>query len=150
MFRGSFEHCIDEKGRVSVPVRFREVLQALEDNRVVITNFRIRGEPCLDVYPHKAWRDLEDKLRAKPQFDLRVERFQNYYVARAQDCELDRQGRILLPPQLRDFAELKKDVVFTSALDKFRAWSPDVWAKVFAEAEQRLVEHPEDLTELGI
>lgn len=150
MFRGSFEHCVDEKGRVSIPIRFREVLQSLDDNRVVITNFRIGGEPCLDVYPYKAWRDLENRLRAKPQFDTKVQRFQNYYFAPAQDCELDRQGRILLPPDLREFAQLKKDVRFTSALDRFRIWSPELWAKVFAEAERRLVEHPEDLNELEI
>src|SRR5262245_33064447 len=124
MFRGSFDHSIDEKGRVSVPARFREMLQSLDDNRVVITNFRCAGEPCLDVYPYKNWRELEDKLRAKPQFDLKVLRFQNYYFAQAHDCELDRQGRILLPTILRDYAQLKKDVRFTSALDKFRIWSP--------------------------
>jgi MraZ protein len=150
MFRGSFEHCIDEKGRVSVPVRFRDILQGLGDNRVVITNFRIGGEPCLDVYPSISWRELEDKLRAKPQFDLKFLRFQNYYFASAQDCELDRQGRILLPPILRDYALLKKDVLFTSAIDKFRIWSPEVFKKSFAEVDQQLVEHPEEMGDLGI
>ena len=150
MFRGSFEHGIDDKGRVSVPARFREMLQSSEDSRVVITNFRIAGEPCLDVYPYKAWRELEERLRAKPQFDLKVLRFQNYYFAPAHDCEIDRQGRILLPPILRDYAQLKKDVRFTSALDKFRIWSPESWARVFADVEQRFLEHPEDLSDLGI
>src|SRR6188768_1773230 len=112
MFRGSFEHGIDDKGRVQIPARFREMLQSSEDSRVVITNFRIDGEPGLDVYPYKAWRDLEERLRAKPQFDLKVLRFQNYYFASAHDCELDRQGRILLPTNLREYAGLKKDVRF--------------------------------------
>lgn len=150
MFRGSFEHCIDEKGRVSVPVRFREMLQSLGDNRVVITNFRIGDAPCLDVYPYKAWCELEQRLQSKPQFDLKFLRFQSFYCASAQDCELDRQGRILLPPILREYAQLKKDVRFTAALEKFRMWSPEAWAKVFSEVEQRLVEHPEDLSDLGI
>jgi len=150
MFRGSFEHGIDDKGRVQIPARFREMLQSSEDSRVVITNFRIAGEPCLDVYPYKAWRDLEERLRAKPQFDLKVLRFQNYYFASAHDCELDRQGRILLPTNLREYAGLKKDVRFTSALDKFRMWSPESWARVFADVEQRFHEYPEDLSDLGI
>jgi MraZ protein len=150
MFRGTYDHSVDDKGRVSVPARFREILQSLDDNRVVITNFRIGTEPCLDVYPYKAWRELEDRLREKPQFDLKFLRFQNYYIAPAQDCELDRQGRILLPPILRDYAQLKREVRFTSALDKFRMWNPELWTIVFADVERRLVEHPEDLSELGI
>ena len=150
MFRGSFEHGIDDKGRVQIPARFREMLQSSEDSRVVITNFRIAGEPCLDGYPYKAWRELEERLRAKPQFDLKVLRFQNYYFASAHDCELDRQGRILLPTNLREYAGLKKDVRFTSALDKFRMWSPESWARVFADVEQRFHEYPEDLSDLGI
>lgn len=150
MFRGSFEHGIDDKGRVQIPARFREMLQTSEDSRVVITNFRIAGEPCLDVYPYKAWRELEERLRAKPQFDLKVLRFQNYYFASAHDCELDRQGRILLPTNLREYAGLKKDVRFTSALDKFRMWSPESWGRVFADVEQRFHEYPEDLSDLGI
>jgi MraZ protein len=150
MFRGTFEHCIDEKGRVSIPARFRDILLSSGDSRVVITSFRISGEPCLDVYPYKAWSDLEARLQEKPQFDLRFLHFQSYYCAPAQDCEIDRQGRILLPPILRDHAQLKKDVRFTAALNKFRMWSPELWAKVYAEVEHRFLEHPEDLNDLGI
>lgn len=150
MFRGTFEHCIDEKGRVSIPVRFREILQSSGDSRVVITSFRIKGEPCLDVYPYKAWTELEERLQQKPQFDLKVLNFQNYYCAAAQDCEIDRQGRILLPSILRDHAQLKSNVRFTSAFSKFRMWNPESWAKVYAQVEQQFIEHPEDLDALEI
>ena len=150
MFRGKFEHTIDDKGRVSVPVRFREYLQAMNDDRVVITNFMIASVRCLDVYPHAAWVQLEERLRARPQFEQRILRFQNYYFANAHDCVLDKQGRILLPPSLREYASLDKEVVFTSALEKFRIWSREKWNQVFGEAEQGIMEHPEDLAELGI
>ncbi len=150
MFRGTFEHSMDEKNRVSLPVRFRDILQQLGDSRVVITSFRFSGEPCLDVYPYKAWSDLEERLQGKPQFDLKFLNFHNYYIAPAQDCEIDRQGRILLPTNLRDHAQLKKDVRFTAALHKFRMWNPELWAKAYAQVEQRFVEHPEDLNDLGI
>src|SRR5216684_6745930 len=94
MFRGTFEHAIDEKGRVSVPARYREALQATNDDRVVITNFLFGSSArCLDVYPHAVWAEFEDRLRLKPQFDPRFLRFHNYYVAAAQDCVLDKQGR---------------------------------------------------------
>jgi MraZ protein len=150
MFRGTFEHTIDDKGRVSVPAKFREVLLASNDDRVVITNFFVGTLRCLDVYAVAAWQELEERLRAKPQFDPRVVRFQNYYFASAQDCVIDKQGRILLPPSLREYAGLNREVVFTSALAKFRIWDLAQWKEVFGDAERALMERPEDLTELGI
>jgi MraZ protein len=150
MFRGTFEHTIDDKGRVSVPARFREIVQATNDDRLVITNFMVNAVRCLDVYPYAAWTQLEERLLGKPRFDPRFLRFQNYYVAGAQDCVLDKQGRILLPPNLRQYAGLNRDVVFTSALDKFRIWDREQWSQVFGEAERFWMERPEDLSELGI
>jgi MraZ protein len=150
MFRGMFEHTIDDKGRVSVPARFREVLQAANDDRLVITNFFMASARCLDVYPHAAWLQFEERLRTKPQFDQRVMRFQNYYIAAAHECVLDKQGRILLPPTLREYAGLRRDLVFTSALEKFRIWDREQWKRVFDEAEQGFMENPGDLSELGI
>lgn len=150
MFRGKFEHTIDDKGRISVPARFREVLQASNDDRVVITNFIISSTRCLDVYPHAAWLRLEEQLREKPQFNQQVMRFQNFYFANAHECVLDKQGRILLAPTLREYAGLKRDVVFTSALDKFRIWDKEQWDRVFGEAEQSIMERPEELNDLEI
>ena len=150
MFRGKFEHTIDDKGRISVPARFREVLQASNDDRVVITNFIISSARCLDVYPHVAWVRLEEQLREKPQFNQQIMRFQNFYFANAHECVLDKQGRILLAPTLREYAGLKRDAVFTSALDKFRIWDKEQWDRVFGEAEQSILERPEELNNLGI
>jgi MraZ protein len=150
MFRGTFEHTIDEKGRVAIPVRFRETLQATNDDRLVITNFVVSSVRCLDVYPYAAWLQLEERLKAKPQFNQRVMQFQNYYFAAAQECILDKQGRVLLPATLREYAGLKRDVVFTSALEKFRLWDREQWKLVFGEAEQGIIDRPEDLNDLGI
>jgi MraZ protein len=150
MFRGTYEHSIDDKGRVSVPAKFREQLQASNDDRVVITNFVVHQSRCLEVYPFPAWVQLEERLRAKPQFDQRVVNFLNYYVSSAHDCELDKQGRILLPAPLREYAGLQRDVVFTSALEKFRIWDREQWRQVRDEGERQLIEHPEDLNVLEI
>jgi len=134
---------------VAVPARFREILQATND-RIVITNFFIGSTRCLDVYPHAAWMQLEERLRSKPQFDQLVLRFQNYYFTAAHDCDFDKQGRILLPPTLREYAGLKKDVVFTAAGEKFRIWDREQWKLVHGEAERGFMEHPEHFGELGI
>ena len=150
MFRGTFEHTIDDKGRVSVPARFREALLASNDDRVIITNFRIESSRCLDVYTVAAWQELEGLLREKAQFDPGIMRFEHYYVASAHDCVIDKQGRILLPPNLRQYAGLNRDVVFTALLGKFRIWDREQWKRVFDDAERALMERPQDLTALGI
>ncbi|MGD0949431.1 MAG: division/cell wall cluster transcriptional repressor MraZ [Candidatus Binatia bacterium] len=150
MFRGKFEHTIDEKGRVAIPARFRESLLANNDDRLIITNFVVSSVRCLDVYPYTVWQQLEERLRAQPQFTQRMTRFQNYYFTAAHECTLDKQGRVLLPPTLREYAGLKKDVMFTSALWKFRLWDREQWNRVFGEAEQYIIDNPEDLDDLGI
>jgi MraZ protein len=150
MFHGRFEHAIDSKGRVNVPVKYRDVLRGSGDDRLFVTNFVIQKVRCLDVYPSAAWMQLEARLREKPQFDPRIINFFNYYFAGAQDCQLDKQGRILIPPGLREYAGLAKDVVFTGALDKFRIWDRDSFTPVFSSGEQMLIEDPSILTEMGI
>ena len=150
MFRGMFEHTIDTKGRVAIPARFRESLLANNDDRLIITKFVVSSVRCLDVYPYTVWQQLEERLRSQPQFTQRMMKFQNYYFAAAHECTLDKQGRVLLPPTLREYAGLKKDVMFTSALTKFRLWDREQWNRVFGEAEQYIIDNPEDLDDLGI
>jgi MraZ protein len=115
MFRGRFEHTIDPKGRLSVPAKFREVLLGKSDDRIVITNFVLEAARCLDVYPLDEWLRFEEEIRKKPRFDRRMVMFQNYYLAGACECSVDKQGRILISPLLRTYANLKRDVVLVSA-----------------------------------
>ena len=150
MFRGSFEHTIDSKGRLSIPARFREVLLGRGDDRIVITNFVINDHRCLDVYPLDEWLRLEEEIRKRPKFDRRMVLFQNYYLGGACECQVDPQGRILVPPLLRKYANLKRDVIVVSALEKFRVWDTEAWKKIFAEAEEKLLQDPDFLGDLGL
>ncbi|MFQ5683650.1 MAG: division/cell wall cluster transcriptional repressor MraZ [Candidatus Binatia bacterium] len=150
MFRGSFEHTLDTKGRVSIPSRFREVLLGKGDERIVITNFVIDGIRCLDVYPLDEWLRLEEEIRKKPKFDRRMVLFQNYYLGGAFECDVDKQGRILIPPLLRQYANLKRNVCLVSALDKFRVWDREAWRKIFSEGEEKLMQDPDFLSDLGL
>jgi MraZ protein len=150
MFRGSFEHTLDGKGRLSIPAKFREVLLGKGDDRIVITNFLVESTRCLDIYPLDEWLRLEEEVRKKPRFDRRMVSFQNYYLGGASECVVDKQGRILIPPLLRKYADLKHDVVLVSALDKFRLWDKEAWKKVFAEAEDKLMQDPDFLGDLGL
>ena len=150
MFRGGFEHTIDPKGRLSIPAKFREVLIGKGDNRIVITNFVVDSTRCLDVYPIEEWMRFEEEIRKKPKFDRRMVLFQNYYLGGACECVVDTHGRILIPPMLRQYAGLKRDAILVSALDKFRVWDKEAWKKVFAEAEDKLMQDPDFLGDLGL
>jgi MraZ protein len=149
-FRGNYKHTIDAKGRLSVPAKFREVLLGKGDDRLIITNFVVEATRCLDVYPLDEWFRFEEEIRKRPKFDRRIVQFQNYYLSSASECVVDKQGRILIPPVLRQYADLKRDVVLVSALEKFRVWNNEAWKKVFVDAEEKLMQDPDFLGELGL
>lgn len=135
MFRGQFEHAIDAKGRTSFPSRFRDVLAAGNDLRLVLT--RALFDRCLHLYPMRAWEELEAKIAEMPQFEPNVVAFRRMYLSAAVECELDKQGRILVPPSLRDHAELGKDVIWAGMGKTAELWSKERWqaAQSMSEAE---------------
>jgi MraZ protein len=124
MFRGHYEHAIDDKGRTSLPARFRDVLSSA-DSRLVVTP--ALGDPCLDVYPMRAWEQLETKLAQLNAFDPQVIEFRRFYVSAAVECELDKQGRILVPTGLREHAGLMKSVLWLGHGEKAELWSREQW-----------------------
>ena len=150
MFRGSFEHTLDAKGRLSLPSRFRDVLAGKGDSRLMITNFMTGSARCLEVYPLDEWQRLEDAIRNRPRFNPEVNSFESYYLGRAQECPVDSQWRILIPPLLRKYAGLQRDVVLVSAVEKFRVWDQETWNKVFADAEEKFTQNPDSFGNLGI
>jgi MraZ protein len=126
MFRGHFEHAIDAKGRTSLPARFRDVLTP-GDLRLVLTP--ALGDSCLDVYPMRAWEELEQKLARLNEFEADVILFRRLYVSAAVECELDKQGRVLVPPTMRDHASLQKDVLWAGMGQKAELWSVERWSE---------------------
>lgn len=125
MFRGHFEHAIDAKGRTSLPARFRDVLAGGSDLRLVITP--ALGDPCLDVYPMRSWEDLESRLAQLNEFDAEVIAFRRLYVSAAVECDLDKQGRVLVPPSMREHGQLAKDVLWAGMGQKAELWSLERW-----------------------
>ena len=144
MFRGRYEHTIDPKGRLSIPSRYREELAA----RAVTTLVLSEGDHCVWAFPLDAWEQLEERLRLHPQLSPERRSIVRVMVASAKECPVDRAGRTLVPPELREFAGLKKDVMITGALDWFEIWSRDRWADHrqtlrvgFDEMTRKLSEH---------
>jgi len=146
MFRGRFDYTIDEKGRTSLPSKFREVLSSNYDERLIVTTF----DNCLWAYPVAEWQKIEEKISALPQFKSEVKALQRIFVSGATECPLDKQGRMVIPPTLRDYAELKKDIVFVGMTRRIEIWSKENWGKVFASSQQRLEIATEDLANLGL
>lgn len=135
MFRGHYEHAIDAKGRTSIPARFRDVLAAENDFRLVVTPALF--DPCLHVYPMKAWEELETKIGALSQFDANVVAFRRKYLSAAVDAEIDKAGRILIPPNLREYADLEKEVLWAGMGKTAELWSRARWknAQQMSEAD---------------
>jgi MraZ protein len=151
MFRGTFEQRIDEKGRINVPVKFRDALRELGDDRLFLTNFRVGDTRCLEGRPYAEWLREEARIGALTNISPAAKAFwDNFYLPGAQELTIDKQGRLLVPPTLRDFAELAKDVVFTGAGLKFRLWDHAKWETVRQAAEQHVVFDQNVLTELGL
>lgn len=146
MFRGRFEHTIDTKGRLSVPAHFREVLSTHFDERLVITNF----DGCLWAYPVVEWLAVEQKIAGLPQFKEEVKALQRVFVSGATECPIDKAGRILLPPTLRDYAGIVKDVVLVGMTRRIELWARERWVTVFSGAQSALTEMGEKLAELGL
>lgn len=122
MFMGEYNHIIDAKGRLIIPARFRELL----GEEFILT----KGlDGCLSIYPMDAWEAFETKLRALPLTNKNARTFTRFFVAGATNCELDRQGRILVPQTLREFAGLEKEVVLTGNLDRIEIWSKAKWSE---------------------
>ena len=132
MFKGTYHHRIDAKGRLPVPAAFRRSLG--EASAVVVTQL----DQCLAAYSPSEWAKLEGQLAALPAFSKPVKALTRLIASRAADCEIDVQGRILLPPGLRQAAGLGRDAVVVGVLNRFEVWAPDNWETFVRESERLL------------
>ena len=125
MFRGINGLNLDAKGRMVMPTRYRERFQKESKNVVVLTIDT--EEKCLLVYPLPEWEEIESKLALLPSFNPAARRIQRLLIGHATDVEMDGQGRILLPPLLREYAGLDKHAVLVGQGKKFELWDEAHW-----------------------
>jgi len=120
MFIGEYQHTIDIKGRLIMPSKFREGLGV----KFIIT----KGlDNCLFVYSMAEWANFEEKLRKLPIADKAAREFIRFFFSGAAECEVDKQGRILIPSNLREFAKLDKEIVVTGVSTRIEIWSKENW-----------------------
>ena len=141
MFMGEYNHTIDAKGRLIIPAKFREVL----GDEFVVTKGM---DGCLFVFDNSEWQVFAEKLRSLPMIDKEVRQFSRFFRAGAASVEVDKQGRILLPSVLRDFAGITKDTVLIGVGSRIEIWSKDRWEGTVTY--QDMDEISTHMVELGI
>ncbi|MFL5310936.1 MAG: division/cell wall cluster transcriptional repressor MraZ [Myxococcales bacterium] len=124
-FTGVYQHQIDAKGRTSLPSRFREVLAAQGADKLFVTTDLF--DPCLQAYAPAQWTAFTQKVAALSQFDPSVRLMVRSFVAPAQECPVDKVGRILIPPPLREHAGLADEVTWAGTVERIEIWSPKRW-----------------------
>lgn len=143
MFIGEYQHSIDPKKRLAVPSKFRGELK----NKVVVT----RGlDKCLFIYPMKVWEELANKLGTLPVGESGTRSFIRLMLAGAVDVEVDKQGRVLIPDYLKEYAELGKNVIIAGLYNRLEIWDEKKWEAYKKGAEKNTDEIAEQLGKLGV
>jgi MraZ protein len=142
MFMGEYQHSIDDKGRIIIPVKFRELL----GTSFVVT----RGlDHCLFVYPIEEWTLLEQKLKSLPLMKSEARAFTRFFFSGATECEWDKQGRVNLPGNLRDYAKLDKECVVLGVSNRMEIWSKPIWSEYYEQSEETFNDIAEKLVDFN-
>ena len=140
-FMGTYQNNVDPKARVSIPVKYRD---ALGERFFVTKGF----DSCIDIYTVDEWEKFADKLQKLSVTKRDMRNFVRFIFGNATEVELDKQGRILLPKQLRDYAELEKDVTFVGTSSRAEIWNTEKWEDFNSQLNEESIEEAMDL--LGI
>lgn len=120
MLMGKYQNSIDDKGRMIVPAKYRDEL----GKKCILT---VSIDKCLNIYPMQQWESFMEKLSKLPTSDPNARAFVRHFYANAVECEIDKQGRISITPELRHYAELEKELITVGLLDKIEIWSKNAW-----------------------
>lgn len=143
MFLGEYQHSLDNKGRITVPAKFREQL----GDRFVVT----KGlENCIFLYPFQEWQVIEEKLKTLPFTRADVRSFARFFFSGASEMEIDKQGRAVLPSSLREYASIDKDIIIIGVGTRAEIWAAEKWEKYIDSAEESYEDIAASLVDLGI
>jgi MraZ protein len=143
MFIGEYQHTLDPKNRVIMPSKFRE---KLGDSFVMTKGL----DNCLFVYSSREWSIVEEKLKSLPMTNKDARAFVRFFFAGACECELDKQGRIVMPNHLKDYARIDKELVIIGVSTRIEIWSKEEWNKFNSDANISYEDVAEKMSQLGI
>ncbi|MCD7865247.1 MAG: division/cell wall cluster transcriptional repressor MraZ [Clostridiales bacterium] len=138
MFKGQYNHSVDAKGRIIMPAKYREIL----GEEFVVTKGM---DGCLFVYSNEEWENIENKFQNVSSANKDARKFMRFFFAGAADCEVDKQGRVLIPPKLREYAGLQKEVVLAGVGNRIEIWSTERWQENEFDDMDEIAEHMADL-----
>lgn len=155
VFQGKFEHTLDDKGRIALPSPLRRRLSAIndladEENCGEVSIIITISDQCLAAYPQKEWDTKLIQLTKLNQFDPQVMAFKRIFVGCAQECVLDKAGRILVPSDLRRDVGLERDCVILGQMEKIEIWSKERWLQFFPQASDQMGAICHGMAERGI
>ena len=144
MFYGEFAHSLDRKGRLIIPSKFREAIKEAYAEKLYIT----RGlDKCLFVFTEEEWKTQETKFKSMSFTKSEHRKFNRIFFSGASDTAPDKQGRILLPGYLKDFASIKKEVVFIGVSNRIEIWSKELWREFYGNNKESYEQIAENLIE---
>ena len=143
MFIGEYQHTLDPKNRVIMPSKFRE---KLGDSFVMTKGL----DNCLFIYSSTEWSIVEEKLKSLPMTNKDARAFVRFFFAGACECDLDKQGRILMPNNLKDYAKIDKELVIIGVSTRIEIWSREEWNKFNSDANISYEDVAEKMSQLGI
>jgi MraZ protein len=148
MFRGSSFHTIDSKGRIIIPARFREIIKTDGTYGAVIS----RMDKGLVAYSFDEWYKIENRILSLAEKSENMRRFRRVFIGGAFECMCDKQDRILIPPTLRQYADLDREIVLVGVLDHFEVWSRENWEKenLVIEQDMKKEEARNEIAKLGL
>lgn len=143
MLLGEYNHNIDEKGRVSVPAKFRDDL----GNTFIVT----KGlDNCLFAYSKEEWTKFEEKLKTLPMTNTNARNFVRFFFAGATECEIDKQGRINIPQNLREYANFSKELCIIGVSTRVEIWDREKWQNYTSPENMDVDEIASQMSDLGI
>ena len=144
-FKGTYEHSVDQKGRLSIPTRIRDILnKEYGGGELYLTVL----EDCIEAYPLQEWNKKEEKLRQLPSRNKEVISFLRAQYSRAYDCTMDRSGRILIPPNMRKKCDINSRVAIVGVMDHFEIWPLEKWIEKDKEIEVNMSDLMEKVAKL--
>jgi MraZ protein len=147
MLFGEYRHTLDPKGRLSIPGKLKEALvNGAHEVLIVTKDF----DACLVAYPPEEWKRILEKTKGFPMTSTHVKSFNRHVIAPAMECPLDKQGRILIPPSLRSYAKLNKEVVVLGMHYKIEIWDRKRWKEKEEQINQSADEISSALASLGL
>jgi len=150
MFRGATKITLDDKGRMVIPNRYREQINELAQGKLVVT---VDKDQCLLIYPLPEWEQIERKLMSLPSLNATARRLQRLMVGHATDLPLDGHGRVLLPPELREFAQLERHGMLIGQGNRFELWDERRWNErrdLWLKTEEAATDLPSELESLSL